>query len=90
MSDIECPYCGHGYDHDEYDFVQDETWTEECPKCEKRFRVTGEWDPCFYERRADCLNGGEHDYQPVQSCFYPDWVRCSMCDHDIKGKEEDS
>ena len=88
METIECPYCGHEYDYDgDYSFSQDETWEEECPKCEKLFMLTGWYEASFSSEKADCLNGGEHDYKPVKHFprYWPDMVRCSSCGHEIKG-----
>jgi DNA-directed RNA polymerase subunit RPC12/RpoP len=86
---IECPYCGHEYQYDgDYGFEQDESWEEECPKCEKTFMLTGWYVAEFRSDKADCLNGGEHDMQPVKAFpkFWPNWVRCSMCGKEIKGE----
>lgn len=37
---LKCPYCGHRYNN-ETSFAMDSEWLEECPKCEKGYRVTG-------------------------------------------------
>lgn len=65
MSDVECPYCGH-----EQEVCQDDghacedgaIYGEQCYKCEKYFALT----PCisysFSGEKADCMNGGDHNW----------------------------
>ncbi len=88
MSDYECPYCGaeHDYTNDE-PFQQDETWDQECPSCEKSFRMRGWYTENYDTWKADCLNGAQHNFE--QMAGYPkEWFigkfRCKDC-----GKEEE-
>ena len=97
--DVKCPYCNHpqNIDHDEgYGYEEDITYQQECPNCEKIFVYTTGIIYVYDTHQADCLNGGEHDYQPVHHYpkYWPSWVRCKLCDDEIKGDtiipEEDS
>ena len=79
----ECPYCDadQEYCNDE-GFGQDETWEEECTECGKTYLLTGRYVEEYSAARADCLNGGEHDYRPIKG--YPEeWFigkyRCRQC-----------
>lgn len=89
MNEIECPYCEHQYDlcHDDGAFYDEDNRTEEeCPECGKRFMVTSSisWD--FNADKADCLNGGEHNWEkkyPVK--HFPQLTNkeiCRMCDQE--------
>ena len=73
MSELMCPYCGNPSKpvHDDGNLSDpEEVYHEECPHCEKKFAVTVEWYPVFSERKADCLNGGEH--RPKTESIYPE------------------
>lgn len=90
MSDLTCPYCEHSYDY-EYDDPpkQDELLEIECPKCEKYFTAIASWELYFYgESKADCLNGGDHEFQsaPFIPNYYPDRKRCVNCGYTEDGK----
>jgi len=82
--DIECPYCGKGFDIDTCDgfgCTEDEVYEQECPHCEKNFIFTVSWSPFYTAEKADCLNGAPHTYKPSHT--YPvDFVKmvCSQCD----------
>jgi hypothetical protein len=83
MSQLTCPYCGKETDPDDDQHEPDVTIEATCRKCGKTFVYTIEYYPTYTEYQADCLNGGEHDYQPVSE--WPEdlqWVRmrCTMCD----------
>lgn len=45
MSDLECPYCEHGFndDGDMDGYTQDSDHEFECPKCDKIFMATIDW-----------------------------------------------
>ena len=77
MSDLECPYCeaNCGY---AYDLEGTEDIEHECDKCGKTFLFDVEYDPVYYERKADCLNGSPHDYKPL-NYYDPPRERCSIC-----------
>lgn len=84
MSDIDCPYCGHGQEvcHDDGEnYDESVTHQMECYKCEKEFVFTTcisfDYDP----EKADCLNGEVHDWKAIPTAprQYTK-MRCSMCD----------
>lgn len=83
MNDVECPYCGADVEinHDDgAGYTEDETHEQRCDSCDKTFAFTT--SICFYysAKKADCLNGGEHDYH--KTATYPERyarLRCSMC-----------
>lgn len=65
MSDIECPYCDHGFDLKtaDGDYRDGEQTETECPKCDKLFLVSTTMSFYYDAEKADCLNGdAEHDY----------------------------
>ena len=68
MSDIECPYCKHEQEvcHDDGEgYADDETHQMECYKCDKVFVFTTGIIFCYTPSKADCLNGGEHAWEPT-------------------------
>lgn len=87
MSDMECPYCEHSYEYcnDEPDSGQEH---EQCPKCNKWFVFTRDWDVYYNTAKADCLNGEDHKWRQQG---YPHnnetlW-RCKVCARLIVGVE---
>jgi len=80
MSDLECPYCGKEQLHIDSDYGQDDESEYECEHCEKNFMLHASWEISFSSRKADCLNGGEHNYEITKHCAEIFRVlRCSMC-----------
>ena len=83
MSDVECPYCGRGQEinHDDgYGYSEDETHNQECRDCGKVFTYTTSIMYLYEPAQAECLNGGEHNWQRVPT--YPiryTKMRCSDC-----------
>lgn len=86
-----CPYCNKEI---EEPYVEepsvDETYKHECEECGKNFVFTLDFSIDYDEKKADCLNGGEHDWKPI--CGYPEEFyknkrRCSMCDKEINLKD---
>ena len=94
MKDVKCPYCGHEQDivHDDgYGYEEDRVFEQECGSCEKVFAY--DTSISFYHTawKADCLNGGEHDWAPAR-CFpnyWPDRKRCKLCDKVEEGEMRD-
>lgn len=84
MKDIECPYCGEEQDinHDDgYGYKEDEAHQQQCGKCEKTFVFYTSIHFSYEPRKADCLNGAEHKYEPTST--FPSFftrMRCAMCD----------
>jgi len=82
--DTECPYCGEDVEinHDDgYGYSEDETHQQECGACGKTFTYTTMIHFGYSTRKADCLNGGEHDYR-MTATYPPEFarLRCKMCD----------
>ncbi len=83
MYDVRCPYCDAEIEisHDDDYGMEEGEWHEwQCHKCDKFFV----FDTCISithtAQKADCLNGGEHDYKKI--CEYPSertLVCCTMC-----------
>jgi hypothetical protein len=96
MDSIECPYCGseEEIDHDDgFGYEQDVTHQMQCSNCEKNFVFTTYISFSYNAEKADCLNDGEHDYQPTHT--YPKAatrMRCTMCDdtRDLTDEERNS
>lgn len=81
--DLECPYCEHQFNltHDDGSYYdQDTTHQVACPCCEKNFVFITSVLFIYTPEKADCLNGGEHEYIP-QVCFPISCTKmeCSMC-----------
>lgn len=81
--DVECPYCGEGqeinhddgYGYDEYDIHN-----QYCSHCDKYFVYTTSISFNYYPKKADCMNGADHDWKPVNtSPYYPDAKECRIC-----------
>ncbi len=98
MNEIECPYCEKSFDlcHDDGAYLSESSREEaECEHCGKCFMVSSSVSWYFEGEKADCLNGGEHDWQqsggaPVEHFigrFY-----CTQCDRkeyrDEEGREK--
>lgn len=91
MPDVNCPYCGAEQDicHDDgYGYEEDHIHQQTCGKCEKTFVFTTLISFYYEVEKADCLNGSEHDMRPVVHVprYYPNWVRCTTCGLDVRGK----
>ena len=101
---VECPYCEKNIDinHDDgFGYEEGVKHQTECPYCEKSFVF--ETAIVYYAepQKADCLNGGNHDFK-LTSTFPREWskMECSMCgkrrdltdeeltQHGIKTKQE--
>lgn len=83
MKDIECPYCEKWFDicnDDGHGCDPLETYEDQCPHCEKKFTFTVEWSPTYEAEKADCLNGGEHEWKRTNAipAEYRE-MRCSGC-----------
>ena len=87
MGDLYCPYCEAdlgGYVDDCHE--QDTEYEHQCPKCEKNFMFTINYQPMFSSQKAPCLNGGEHEWEEICGLpkeFFIDKYSCKYC-----GKKE--
>jgi hypothetical protein len=80
MKDMDCPYCGNGVDNNTDQWEPEATHEMQCPHCEKYFVFTISYIPFYDVEKADCLNGSEHNHQPMTT--YPvefTEMRCTMC-----------
>jgi len=83
MKDISCPYCGKDQDinHDDgYGYQEGVIYNQQCGHCDKYF--TFETSISFYYDvgKADCLNGGPHDFYAVVTVPKEyTMMRCRMC-----------
>lgn len=72
MSDIECPYCEHGFDldHDDGAYYDESTMEEAvCPECDKTFLVSASMHWYYESHKADCLNGADHAWSQWQKLW---------------------
>ena len=78
-----CPYCDAEVEicHDDgFGYAEDETYQYECDSCGKHFVFTTSISFYHSAEKAECLNGGEHEYK--ESITYPrryTKLFCSMC-----------
>ena len=91
MSDIQCPYCDADQEinHDDgYGYEEDKLHEQQCGKCDKYFTYSTMASFYYTPYKADCLNGAEHDLQPVihHPKMFPDWVRCKCCGYEKRGE----
>jgi len=80
---LECPYCETEIEDPDECYEEGVTYEHECPECEKSFIFGVEYTRNYSAHKAECLNGGEHDYQKTKT--YPvefARLRCSMCEHE--------
>lgn len=90
MQDVECSYCGNCQEinHDDgYGYDEDELYKQECKDCGKVFVYTTSITYFYEAAKADCLNGGKHNFHPVEHYpkVFPDWVRCYDCGYEERG-----
>ena len=84
--DVECPYCGKGQEinHDDgYGYEEGVTYQQQCGHCDKYFTYTTSISFYYDAEKADCLNEGEHNWEPTttQPKFFTK-MRCTMCDEE--------
>lgn len=80
MNDIACPYCGQGQEvcHDDgQGYSEDEIHKMECSKCEKTFTFTTVISFDYYPKKADCLNGSDHNF--VLQKAHPEFACDLVC-----------
>ena len=91
--DLECPYCEKGLDinHDDgFGYEEGVTHQMDCEHCGKSFVFTTSILYLFEPEKADCLNGGKHDYQLSHTAPREfSTMRCSMCDNVRELTEEE-
>lgn len=88
MSDTTCPYCDAEVEinHDDgYGYDECKTHQQDCRKCGKTFAYTTEISFHYETAKADCMNGGTHNYKEVKQYGWPEprtLMRCTDCDHE--------
>ena len=91
--DLECPYCEKELDicHDDgFGYAEGIKHQYECPHCGKSFVFETSISIYYEPQKADCLNGGSHDYQLTHT--YPkefSKMKCSMCGDEREMSEDD-
>lgn len=90
MSYFECPYCEEELEEPDLDGCKPmEIYEDECPHCERKFGFTIEYSVEYSTHKAECLNGGTHDWNDILSYnkhmeeYYSVYRECKGC-----GKEE--
>jgi len=91
MIDTYCPYCDEGIEinHDDgYGYKEDETYEQECRSCGKTFAFTSYISYSYNTNRADCLNGGTHEWEPmhIYPKHWPEARRCKGCGKEERGR----
>lgn len=81
--DVQCPYCGADIeiDHDDgYGYEEDEIHHQQCAECFKTFVYTTTVIFYYSAEQAECLNGGEHQYEKTRThpINFSRW-RCKIC-----------
>ena len=88
MNELECPYCGEDLgDYVDDCHESDVEYEYECSKCGKSFIFIIEYYPCFSSYKADCLNGGEHEYENMIGApeeAFKGRKRCKNCNKEIR------
>lgn len=88
MSDTNCPYCDAEVEinHDDgYGYDEGKTHQQTCQNCDKTFAYTTEISFYYDTTKADCMNGGAHDYKEVKQYGWPEprtLLRCTDCEHE--------
>lgn len=83
MSDVKCPYCGEDQEirHDDgYGYDEDKIHEQECGSCGKTFSYTTQISFGYDVRRADCLNGAEHNFCEVSLASSAKFTRFACID----------
>lgn len=93
MNDINCPYCDaeQEINHDDgRGYEENETHQQQCSECNKYFVFTTSISFFYDAEKADCLNDGEHNFEPTQT-FPKEYskMRCSDCGEIRECKKEE-
>jgi hypothetical protein len=80
-----CPYCDAELeiDHDDgYGYDENEKHNQECRNCGKSFVYTTSMLYAYELEQADCLNEGEHSFEPIFGVpkeLFVGMERCKVC-----------
>jgi hypothetical protein len=90
MDTVFCPYCDKEVEinHDDgFGYKDDEFLEMECDHCDKKFMMHVSMSFDYEGSKADCLNGGEHDWEQIHGWPKEHFIgrqKCSMCDKERK------
>ena len=92
MSDADCPYCGAEIEinHDDgYGYNEDQVYEQDCGFCLKTFAYTASISVDHSAHKAECLNGGNHNWEPMINYpkRWPDAKRCKNCGKEDRGEK---
>lgn len=80
---LACPYCENEIEDPDDCYEEGVTYEHECPACEKSFVFYVKYSRDYAAHKADCLNGGDHDYKNTATIPAEySRMRCTMCDHE--------
>lgn len=85
MNNLTCPYCDAVQRYPEEIDTSDASECQ-CRECEKIFTYTVEYYPSFLSEKAECLNGGAHNYKKIDAYVHVTGepvkitiLRCKVC-----------
>lgn len=84
---LECPYCDADLDDPDDCNETNETYEHQCSECRKYFIFGVDYIKVYDSSKADCLNGGEHDYKQIIGSpeeYFRGRKRCTQCEREIK------
>jgi hypothetical protein len=77
-----CPYCEKEIDDPDDCYEAGENYEHKCRYCKKNFVFTVEYSRDYFSKQADCLNGGEHQFEK-HKCYgmygAEEIERCKAC-----------
>jgi hypothetical protein len=78
---MECPYCGVENTVDYGDIYGEGQYEFDCVMCKKTFVGYLSYLPCWDPKKADCLNGGDHDWGKGMSVgrVVEKYDECKVC-----------
>ena len=87
---LTCPYCEKEFKEENDGEGPYKRYDAECPHCDKSFAYEIEIEIITTSYKADCLNGGEHEWE-IQEC-YPEFMTqrtcpCGESEYIYKGQE---
>lgn len=90
MYDVNCPYCSAELEicHDEgYGYDEDVLHEQECMYCEKIFAYSTSIIFSYEAFKADCLNGGKHNWKlsSIYPNHWPNAKDCKDCGLHVRG-----
>ena len=84
-----CPYCNAELEinHDDgRGYSEDEIHQQECHSCNMVFAFTTSICLYYEPKKADCLNGSPHNWEPQPQPYRPDYKVCAWCGEVDRGR----